>query len=143
MPHRLDFGAMPHSRPRPGLSTHLPAYLSAVAQYFSARFDLLALESKEAALVWGVALGLAAAGLFVIVVGYFFLVFALVFAVAQAFDSETAWIWITLGAALVHLLGAAGLVFLAYSRISRPLFAETLAELRKDTLWIQTLKETP
>lgn len=134
---------MPKPRPRPGLLTHLPALLSAFSEYFATRFRLLAAESKEAAVIWAIVLGLAAAALFVIILGYFFLVIAIVFAIALHFDSEIAWILITLSAAVFHLLAAAALGFLAYSRISLPLFSRTSGEFRNDALWLQTLTKTP
>ena len=56
-----------------------------------------------------------------------------------AFDGNHAWIIVMGGAALLHLGGAAVLVFLARRRIRAGAFSNTLEELKKDRQWLNKL----
>jgi len=49
-----------------------------------------------------------------------------------------AWIWVLLGAAFLHLLGAAILGWIAKVKLSAPMFTESLNELKKDQEWLKT-----
>jgi uncharacterized membrane protein YqjE len=121
-----------------GIFSQVPALLASQLAYWRARLQLAGLESKEAAVHYAVILGLAIGGLVIAVFGYLFLVIALVFLIASLCDSEHAWIWITLGAAFLHFLGTAVLLFVAKGKLSRPMFAATLDEFRKDQQWLKT-----
>jgi uncharacterized membrane protein YqjE len=126
------------SAKRAGLFGHLSALLAAKLAYLQARLELAGMEGKEAAVHLGIILGLALVSLVMVVFGYFFLVLALVFLIALAFGGGNAWIWVLLGAAVVHLLLAGALLFVAKIRLGVPLFPLTFEELRKDQEWLKT-----
>ena len=121
-----------------GIFGHLTALLAAKLAYVQARLELAGLEGKEAAVHYGVILGLAVGGLIALVFGYLFFVIALVFLAAHWIGGETAWIWVLLGAAALHFLGAAGLVLVARSRLGTPMFSASLDELKQDQEWLKT-----
>jgi uncharacterized membrane protein YqjE len=125
------------SRQPGGLFAHLSALVAAKLAYLKARLELAGLEGKDAAIHLAIILGLAVGGLVLVVFGYFFFVLALVFLIALAFGSGS-WLYVLLGAALVHFVGAAALVFIAWARLGTPLFPLTLEELRKDQEWLKT-----
>jgi uncharacterized membrane protein YqjE len=120
-----------------GLLAHLSALIAAKLTYLKARLELAGLEGKEAAIHLAIILGLAIGGLVLVVFGYFFFVLALVFLIALAFGSGS-WVYVLLGAALVHFVGAAGLVLVARLKLGVPLFPLTLEELKKDQEWLKT-----
>ena len=121
-----------------GIFTHALDLLGAALAYFQARFALASLEGREAAGHYLKALGLLLGGVVIIVFGYFFLCFAGVFAIATAFGGGTAWIWVTLAAALLHLGGGIALLWMVVSLVQRPVFAATLEEFKKDQTWLET-----
>jgi len=128
----------PHAAEAAGILGHVSALLAAKLGYLRARLKLAGIEGKEAAIHGGVILGLALGALIAVTFGYFLLVLALVFLVALAFDSGNAWIWVLLGAALLHFLGAVVLVLTAKAKLSAPFFPLTLGELQKDQEWLKT-----
>jgi uncharacterized membrane protein YqjE len=121
-----------------GLWGHLAGLLGAKLAYLRARLELAGIEGREAALHYSIILGLAVGALIVLIFGYFFLVLAAVFAIAWAFGGGNAWLWVLLGAAVLNLLGAAGLLFAAKVKLAKPVFAATLDEFRKDQAWLTT-----
>lgn len=121
-----------------GFFRHLTALLGAKLAYLRARLQLAGLEGKEAATHYAIILGLAIGALVVAIFGYFFLIIALVFLLAWACGGGNAWIWITLGAALLHFIGAAALGVIAKVKLSQPMFAATLDEFKKDQAWLKT-----
>ena len=121
-----------------GIFGHLAALIGAKLAYLRARLALAGLEGKEAAVHCGIILGLAIGGLVALVFGYFFCIIALVFLLAHLLGGETAWIWVTLGAAVLHFLGAAMLFLVAKARLGTPLFAATLQEFHQDQEWLKT-----
>ena len=121
-----------------GIFGHLTALLAAKLAYVRARLELAGLEGKEAAVHCSVILGLAIGGLIALVFGYLFAVIALVFLVAHFIGGETAWIWVLLGAAALHFLGAAVLMLVAKSRLGVPMFSASLDELKQDQEWLKT-----
>ncbi len=121
-----------------GIFGHLSALVAAKLAYLRARLELAGLEGREAAVHYGVILGLAIGALIVLVFGYFFFVIALVFLVAHFIGGETAWIWVALGAAVLHFLAAAVLLLVAKSRLGAPMFAASLHELKQDQEWLKT-----
>jgi uncharacterized membrane protein YqjE len=125
--------------PRTGTFSHLVRLFSSAAQYLTARFSLVGVEAKEAGLRYGIGVGMIAAGLFVAILGYVFLVITAVFGIAAAFDAEHAWIIVMGGAALLHLGGAVVLAFLARRRLKEGAFSETVEELKKDQAWLSNL----
>jgi uncharacterized membrane protein YqjE len=121
-----------------GLFGHLSALLAAKLAYLKARLELAGLEGKEAAIHLAIILALAIGSLIVAVFGYFFLVLAIVFLIARAFDGPNAWIYVLIAAALAHLVIAAGLLLIARIKLGVPLFPLTLEELKKDQEWLKT-----
>ena len=121
-----------------GILGHLSALLAAKLAYVRARLELAGLEGREAAVHYGAILGLAIGGMIALVFGYLFFVIALVFLVAHLIGGETAWIWVLLGAAALHFIGAAALVLVAKSRLGVPMFSASLDELKQDQEWLKT-----
>jgi uncharacterized membrane protein YqjE len=128
----------PRAADTAGIFGHLSALIAAKLGYLRARLKLAGLEGKEAAIHGAIILGLALGGLVALVFGYLLLVLALVFLVALAFGGGNAWIWVLLGAAVLHFLGAAILMLVAKGRLGTPLFPLTLDELKKDQEWLKT-----
>lgn len=122
---------------RVGLFGHLSALLAAKLAYLKARLELAGIEGKEAAVHLGIILGMAIVALVLVIFGYFFLVLFLVFLIGLAFHGD-AWVWVMLGAAVVHIIGAGVLLLIAKSRLGVPLFPITLEELKKDQEWLKT-----
>jgi uncharacterized membrane protein YqjE len=121
-----------------GFIGRISGFLAALASYLSARFQLAGLEAKEAMLHYAIVAGLLAGGLVVVVFGYFFLVLFAVFGIAWAIGGPHTWIWVSLGAAVVHFAGAVALVFIARAKLSTPMFTATLEEFKKDNQWLTT-----
>lgn len=119
-----------------GIFGHLSALLAAKLAYMRARLELAGIEGKEAAVHYGVILALAVGGLIALIFGYLFFVIALVFLTAHLIGGENAWIWVMLGAAVLHFIGAAVLVLVAKSRLGVPMFSASLDELKQDQAWL-------
>ena len=121
-----------------GIFGHLSALLSAKLAYLRARLELAGIEGREAAVHYGVILALAVGGLIALIFGYLFLIIALVFLTAHLIGGENAWIWVMLGAAALHFIGAAVLLLIAKARLRTPMFSATLDELKQDQEWLKT-----
>jgi uncharacterized membrane protein YqjE len=121
-----------------GFFAHFLDLLAAGLAYFQARLALAGIEGREAGVQYLKALALFLGGVVVLVFAYFFLCFAAVFAVAMAFGGGNAWIWVTLGAAALHILVGIILLSVVRSLIVRPVFEATLEELKKDQAWLNT-----
>lgn len=131
---------MPDSAPEAqaaGIFGHLSALLAAKLAYVRARLELAGLEGREAAVHYGIVLGLAVGGLIAVIFGYCFFIIALVFLLAHFIGGENAWIWVMLGAAVLHFLGAAALLLMAKARLGTPMFAASLDELKYDQEWLK------
>jgi uncharacterized membrane protein YqjE len=123
-----------------GLLENLLALAVALAGFFESRFALFFQESK-AALIQVLCLAaclIAAVMLFAF--GYIFLVASIVVGIAHAV--QVSWIWIALGAAVMHFLVALIFVLVARSRVTKPLFRATASELKKDSEWLKNLHAT-
>ena len=120
-----------------GLFSHAAALFSAKLVYLRARLELAGLEGREAAAHVAVLVALAMGALVVAIFGYLFFVIAAVFLIAWALGGGNAWIWVTLGAAFMHFIAAAALAIVAKVKLSRPLFAATLDEFKKDQEWLK------
>ena len=120
-----------------GLFGHLSGLIAAKLGYLRARLKLAGIEGKEAAIHGGIILGLAIGALVALIFGYFLLILGLVFLVALAFGGGNAWIWVLLGAAALHVLGAVVLLLIAKARLGTPIFPLTLDELQKDQEWLK------
>lgn len=125
------------TRTSPGVLGALAEYAAAGAAYFRARLGLLGIEARDAGLRLGIAAALGVGALFVVLLGYVLLVFFAIFGIAALIGGSHAWIWTTLGAALVHFGVAAACVFLALKKFKDPMFADSLDQLRKDQAWLK------
>ena len=123
---------------RAGMFEHFARLLSAKLAYLRARLELAGMEAREAALHYAIILGLAFGMLVILVFGYLFLVIALVFLVAMLWENQHAWVWVLMGAALLHIGGALALGWIAKSKLTAPMFSASLEELKKDQEWLKT-----
>jgi uncharacterized membrane protein YqjE len=100
----------------------------------------VAAESK-AALVQCVVLAICLlAALMLAVFGYIFLIASVIVAIAHA--AQISWISIALVAAGVHFFFAVLCLLIARTRMTKPMFRATSAELKKDAEWLKTLNTT-
>jgi len=123
-----------------GLLENLLAVVSALAELFESRFALLAQESKVAAVQLLILVGCLIFALLLCALGYVFLITGVVVGLAHLVG--VSWPWIALAAAAVHFVFALVLLLVARSRITKPLFHATLAELKKDREWLKNLDAT-
>jgi len=123
-----------------GLLENLLAVVSALAELFESRFALLAQESKVAAVQLLILVGCLIFALLLCALGYVFLITGVVVGLAHLVGIS--WPWIALAAAAVHFIIAMVLLLVARSRITKPLFRTTLAELKKDREWLKNLDAT-
>ena len=125
-----------------GFFPHALKLLSALLAYSQARLELAGIEGKEAAGHFAAILALAIAALIVSFIGYFFFCLAIVFLLAWALGDGHAWIWVTLGVALLHLALAYALCITAKSRLAEPVFTDTFNEFKKDQEWLASKTES-
>ena len=118
-----------------GLLENLLALLTAFAEFFESRFALVAEASKAAAVQLLILAGCLIFALLLCALGYVFLVTGVVVGLAHL--AGISWPWIALAAAAVHFIIALALLVVARSRITKPLFRSTLAELKKDRQWLK------
>ena len=123
-----------------GLLENLLALLTALAEFFESRFALFAQESKTAAVHLLILAGCLIFALLLCAMGYVFLITGVVAGLAHLVG--VSWPWIALAAAAVHFVFALVLLLVARSRITKPLFRATLAELKKDREWLKNLDAT-
>ncbi len=118
----------------PGLSSHLPAFISSLLGYFRARVELAGIEGREAVGIFLKAALLLAAALLLLAFGYAFLWIGLIGLIATA--AHVFWGWIVLAVAVLHFLGVAGTLWGASRLGKKPVFKATLEEFRKDQEWL-------
>ena len=123
-----------------GLLENLLALVTALAEFFESRFALIAQESKAAALQVLILAGCLIFALLLCAMGYIFLITGVVVGLAHL--AGISWPWIALAAAAVHFIIALALLVVARSRITKPLFRDTRAELKKDREWLKNLDAT-
>jgi uncharacterized membrane protein YqjE len=127
----------PRDAARAGFFSDAVEMLAAAWAYLRARFELASIEGREAGVHWLKALALLLGGIVVVVFGYFFFCFAVIFVLAIAFGgSMGAWIGVTFVAALVHFLLGAGLLWKVWGLVREPLFPVTIEEFKKDQAWL-------
>ena len=123
-----------------GLLRNLQALTGALADFFESRFALLARESKTALvqlLVLAICVGLA---LVLCVLGCVFLIASVIVGLAHLFGIS--WVWTALMTAGAHFIIALALLLIARNRMTKPLFHETISELKKDREWLKNLDAT-
>jgi uncharacterized membrane protein YqjE len=123
-----------------GLLQNIFALTSALAEFFESRFVLLAQESKAAAVQLLILASCLILAVLLCALGYVFLITGAVAGLAHL--AGISWPWIALAAATLHFIIALVLLLVARSRITKPLFRTTLAELKKDREWLRTLDPT-
>ena len=123
-----------------GLLENVLALVSALVEFFESRFALFAQESKTAAVHLLILAGCLIFALLFCAMGYVFLITAMVVGLAHLLGIS--WAWIALAAAAVHFIIAMILVLIARSRMTKPVFRATLAELKKDREWLKHLDAT-
>lgn len=120
-----------------GLVNNLVSLANSLAGFFETRLHLFARESKGA-LVHLVLLAAALiAAIVLLVSGYIFLIVSAIFGIAQA--AGISWIWISLGAAVLHFLLALGCGLFAKSRLTKPMFKASVEELKRDREWLKSV----
>lgn len=129
--------------PFPGFFAHASAWLGTLLAHLRVRWQLAGMEGREAAVHYGMLLALALAGMTCVVFGYLFFCLALVFLIARVLGDENAWIWVSFGMALLHGAAGAGAFFWIKGKITKPMFAATFDELRKDQEWLTAATENP
>jgi uncharacterized membrane protein YqjE len=123
-----------------GLLENALALLTTAADFFESRLALAAKESKSAALQILIMIGsLLFAGL-LCVMGYVFLIVSAIAGLAHLVG--TSWPWIALIVGLVHFIIALVLLLIARSRITKPMFRDTVDELKKDREWLRNLNQS-
>ena len=123
-----------------GLLGSALALLSAVADFFESRFALAAQESKSAAVQILILIGCLVFAGALCVMGYVFLVVSAIVGLAHL--AGTSWPWIALIVGLVHFIIALVLLLIARSRITKPMFRNTVDELKKDREWLKNLNQS-
>jgi uncharacterized membrane protein YqjE len=123
-----------------GLLENLLALINALAAFFESRFALLAEESKSAAVQVLILVGCLILAVLLCALGYVFLITGAVVGLAHL--AGISWPWIALAAAALHFIIALVLLLIARSRITKPFFRATLAELKKDREWLRNLQTT-
>jgi uncharacterized membrane protein YqjE len=123
-----------------GLLQNLIAPASALAEFFESRFVLLAQESKAAAVQLLILTGCLIFAVLLCALGYVFLITGAVVGLAHL--AGISWPWIAVAAAALHFIIALVLLLIARSRITKPFFRATLAELKKDREWLRSLDAT-
>jgi len=124
----------------PGLLENLLALISALAEFFESRFALVAEESKAAAVQLLILAGCLIFAVLLSALGYVFLITGAVVGLAHL--AGISWPWMALAAAALHFIIALVLLLIARSRITKPFFRATLAELKKDREWLRNLQAT-
>jgi len=121
-----------------GFVEHLRSFIGTGMDYLGARLQLAGLESQEASAHYLKIVILAAAAVFAVLFGYFFLWAAVVFIIATLFHVQ--WMWVMLGCAILHLVAAAICLGVAYNKLKTPMFTATLNEFKKDREWLSNQK---
>ena len=123
-----------------GLLDNALGLISAVAAFFESRFVLVARESKSAAVHLLILVGCVIAALVLCVMGYVFLIVSAVVGIAHLLG--TSWPVVALVVALLHFIIAGVLLLVARSRITKPMFRDSVDELKKDREWLKTLNQS-
>ena len=123
-----------------GLLNNLVSLANSLAGFFESRLGLFARESKGALMHLLLLAGALVAALVLIVLGYVFLVASVIFGIAHA--TGISWIWISLAAAALHFVLAIACALIAKSQITKPMFAASVAELKRDREWLKSVNKS-
>ena len=119
---------------------NLVSLANSLAGFFESRLGLFARESKGALVHLLLLAGALVAALVLVVLGYVFLVASAIFGIAHA--TGISWIWISLMAAVLHFALAIACAFIAKSQITKPMFAASVAELKRDREWLKSVNKS-
>lgn len=122
-----------------GLLNNLLSLANGLAGFFESRAGLFARESKTALVHLLLLAGAIVAALMLLAFGYVFLLVSVIFAIAHALGIS--WVWIALGAGVLHLFLAGGCAFFAITQLKKPMFRDSVVELKKDREWLKTLDQ--
>jgi uncharacterized membrane protein YqjE len=126
--------ASPPPVERPETSRGLPGaiggLLGSLGHHVQTLIALAGEESKEAAIHYLILAILLVTGLVFALFGYVLLLLFLAFLLAMV--TGISWLWICLGLAGLHLLGAIICALILKARLAAPVFAATSVELKKD-----------
>ena len=138
----MSSGSFPSRNPagHSGLLDNALGLISAVVAFFEGRFVLLAQESKTAAVQLVILVGCVIAALALCLMGYVFLIVSAVVGLAHLLG--TSWPVVALVVALLHFIIAGVLLVVARSRITKPMFRDSIDELKKDREWLKTLNQS-
>jgi uncharacterized membrane protein YqjE len=117
-----------------GMLDHLRELFAAGLEYLQARLLLAGIEAKEALLHFAIIAGLLGLAIAVIIFGYLFLCIAFTVLIALWLGISPG--WVILGLALLHFVVAVVAGFVAVMRLKTGVFTATLAELKKDQIWL-------
>ena len=120
-----------------GLLHNLFGLINSLAGFVESRVGLAAQESKTALMHLLVFAGCMIAAGVVALFGYVFLLASVIGALAQA--TQFSWIRISLVAAGIHFVLALVFLLIARSRMKKPMFQVTAAELKRDREWLKNL----
>ncbi|MDQ2659882.1 MAG: phage holin family protein [Verrucomicrobiota bacterium] len=123
-----------------GLVHNLVSLANSLAAFFETRLNLFARESKGAVVHLLLLAGAVGAALILLASGYVFLIVSVIFAIAHA--AGVSWVWIALGAAVLHFLLAFACGLYAVTQIKKPVFQVSMGELKKDREWLKSVDRT-
>jgi uncharacterized membrane protein YqjE len=123
-----------------GLLGNLFGALHALIAFFESRFELFAQESKSALVNIVILVGCVAGAALLCAIGFLFLLVGAVAGLAHAL--HVSWIWVAVAVALLLFVLALLCVVIARSRMKKPMFHATAAELKKDSEWLKNLEKT-
>ncbi|MGH8046418.1 MAG: phage holin family protein [Chthoniobacterales bacterium] len=120
----------PPPAPQTGIAAEAMRLFASVTQHIQSLAALAGVEGREAVALYlkiAIALGVA---IFFAAFGYIFVLLFLAFALVEFFHAG--WLWISLGFAAAHLLGALIAALYVKKHCCTPVFRGISAEIRKD-----------
>lgn len=136
--------AIPASEPGPtaraSAGEAVREWLASVLKFLELKLQLLGFEGREAGIHLLILAVLIASTLALLVTALIFLAVFLLFIIVKITGWE--WGWAALLAAVILIVLSGVTAFLVRTRITKPLFTLTLAELRKDREWLRQTRES-
>jgi uncharacterized membrane protein YqjE len=123
-----------------GLLGNLLGAVNALVAFLETRFELITQESKSALINVLILAGCLAAAALLCGLALILLVATAVVGLAHAL--QVSWILVALGFAVLLIVLALLFVLVARTRIKKPMFRTTAAELKKDREWLKNLEKT-
>jgi uncharacterized membrane protein YqjE len=122
-----------------GLRQNLTSLLASLAQFFEARIELAARESKAALRHLVTLLACLFAAAVMLLFGYVFLLICVIVGIAHLIGVP--WVWTALVVALLNFAGAFFCLIIVRGQFKRPIFHDTGAVLKEDTEWLKNLNQ--